>query len=296
MSRNALVFLWFLVALAPVWGQTPEEKKATIEFVRGLQTSNGGFLPGPSSGNARPEPSLRAATAGLRSLKYFGGEPRDRDGCMRFVEKCFDKASGGFVDRTDGKGKPEVVVTAVGLMAVVELKMPRETYVGPAVKFLEDHAASFEEIRMAAAGLESIGVRSAKADQWTAQVDRIRNPDGTFGQADDRVRSTGGAAAALLRLGARLDHRDDVIKTLKMGQRQDGAYGKAGVAGSDLETTYRVVRALRMLKEQPAEVARCRSFVARCRNPEGGYAVTPNAPSTISATYFAGIILHWLDE
>ena len=80
------------------------------------------------------------------------------------------------------------------------------------------------------------------------------------------------------------------------GQRPDGAYGKEGTEVSDLETTYRVLRSLVMLKEKPADVARCRTFVAKCRNSDGGYGVTPKTPSTASATYFAAIILHWLES
>jgi hypothetical protein len=37
-----------------------------------------------------------------------------------------------------------------------------------------------------------------------------------------------------------------------------------------------------------------RSFVAKCRNADGGYGVAPGQPSNISGTYFAAIILHWL--
>jgi prenyltransferase beta subunit len=294
MQRTTWVFLWSIVCLGPAWGQTAEEKKGTVAFLRALQTADGGFAPMPTGPGGVAQGSLRATTAALRGLKYFGGAPRDRDGCIRFVHSCFDGESGAFRDQPSVKGKPDVVVTAVGLMAVTELKMPGDH--ARAFKFLEDHAMTFEEIRMAAAGFESVEAKPATADRWIAQLVKLRNPDGTFGQGDDRVRFTGGAAAALLRLGATIEHRDDVIKLLKTGQRADGAYGKEGSAASDLETSYRVVRSLRMLKEKPADVGKCRAFVARCRHADGGYSVGVNGTSTVSGTYFASIILHWLDE
>ena len=39
-----------------------------------------------------------------------------------------------------------------------------------------------------------------------------------------------------------------------------------------------------------------RAFVAKCRNDDGGYGVAPGLASTAGGTYFASIILHWLDE
>lgn len=289
MRRLTIVLLCAGVWSVPAQGQTAEEKQATISFLRGLQAPDGGFRPAP--GGKTPS-GLRATSAALRALKYFGGEPRDREASKRFVTSCFDKTSGGFADRP--QGKPDTILTAVGLAAIVELEMPRENYLDPAIHYLTDHAKGFEEVRMAAAGLEAVGKRPAQADTWLEQLDKMRNSDGTFGKGSGVVRATGGATAAILRLGGKLANRAKVIQTLKNGQRPDGGYGKEDVAGSDLETSYRVVRSLVMLKEKSADVAKLRTFIARCRNADGGYGVTPGQPSTVGATYFAGTLLHWL--
>jgi hypothetical protein len=89
-------------------------------------------------------------------------------------------------------------------------------------------------------------------------------------------------------------HRDRVIKIIRGGQPKDGGFGKGDADGSDLETCYRVVRALVMLKARPADVKGLRRFIDRCRNTDGGYGISPGQPSSAPATYFAGIILHWL--
>src|SRR5207302_532053 len=81
---------------------------------------------------------------------------------------------------------------------------------------------------------------------------KTRNDDGTFGKDDDKARDTGGAAVVILRLGGKLEHQDNVLKAVRAGQRKDGAFGKAGSETSDLESTYRIMRLLHMLKEQPA--------------------------------------------
>ena len=51
-----------------------------------------------------------------------------------------------------------------------------------------------------------------------------------------------------------------------------------------------------MLKEKLANVEGMRRFIARCRNSDGGYGVTPGQTSSASGTYYAGIILHWLEQ
>jgi prenyltransferase beta subunit len=295
MKRAMLVGLSALVWLSPVRAQTPEEKKATVEFVQKLQTNTGGFLPAPAAPTdaKAPTPTVRATSSALRALKYFGGEAKDRAAAGKFVESCFDKASGGFAD-TPG-GKPDVFTTAVGLMAMMELKLPPEPYVEPGVKFLTENAKQFEEVRIGAAGLETVNKRPKQADAWLEQVVKTANPDGTYGKGPGTARATGGAVAAVLRLGGKVEQRENVVKALKSEQRADGGFGKEEEQGSDLETSYRVMRAFHMMKEKPDD-PKLRAFVAKCRNTDGGYGAAPGQKSNISATYFASIILHWLDQ
>src|SRR5262245_6091008 len=243
MKRFVLPVLLLFVCLAPAWAQTADEKKETIAWLQKLQQPDGGFIltPAPPTA-ARPEGStLRATSAVLRALKYFGGEPRDRDAAAKFVDRAFDKDSGGF-SNTQPELKPDVVSTAVGLMALVELKMPQDKYVEPAVKYLTANAKEFEDVRMAAAGLEAVGKTSPKAKEWVEQVKKTRNADGSWGKGDGVARDTGGTAVLVLRLGGDLEHADAVVKALKAGQRDDGGFGKEGAKGSDLETSYRVLR------------------------------------------------------
>src|SRR5262245_6120567 len=242
MKRYVPAVLLLLAGLAPLCGQSPElqalvlRRIQTVGYLENLQTAEGGFLPAVGE----KQPSLRATSSALRALKYNGGKVPNAQACIKFVSGCFDKASGGFTDRP-GQGKPDVVTTAVGLMAVVELKMPAGDYAGPATEFLAKNARTFEEVRMAAAGLEAIGKKSEKNEDWLKMLAGMRNKDGTFGKGDDVVRSTGGAVAAQLRLGEKIDNPERVVKALRGGQRADGGFGKEGAKTSDLETSYRVM-------------------------------------------------------
>jgi prenyltransferase beta subunit len=299
VTQTSLVCLAIVVLLlppAPAQAQSPEEKQATIKFLQQLQSPSGGFLTGPEHPKMRRPtvPSLRATNAALRALKYFGGEPRDPKAAARFVASCFDKSSGGFADRPNTG--PDTVSSAVGIMAVVEAKLPTEPYADAVVKYLGTHAKGFEEIRLAAAGLEAINKHPPQPEDWLKQIRALQNPDGTFGKGPGAARDTGSAVAAILRLGGKIENPDRVIQVMKDGQLADGAFGKAEVETSDLETTYRVTRSLHMLKVKPADPDRVRAFIAKCRNTDGGYGVAPGLLSSASGTYFAAIILHWLDE
>src|SRR5262245_12844146 len=131
MTRCFAAAAVLLVVLAPVRGQTADEKKQSIKYLQGLQTKDGGFITHKDD----KAPTLRATSSAVRALHYFGGDVPDAKGAAEFVARCFDSNTGGFKDTPDGK-EPGVALTAVGLMAVSELKMPQEKYVEPAVKYL----------------------------------------------------------------------------------------------------------------------------------------------------------------
>ncbi len=296
MKRCVLVLLFLTMPVPLVRAQSADERKATVAWLKALQTTDGGFLAAPSNpaGNRLNQSSLRGTSSALRALKYFGGTPKDAGAAAAFIEKCYDKDSGGFADVP--KGKPDVAVTAVGIMAVVAANLPTKPYAEGVSKYLSEKAKSFEDIRIAVAGFEALGQRPALAGEWLKEVAQLRQSDGTYGKGDGMARDTGGATVVVLRLGGEVEKAENVMKALKAGQRDDGAFGKADAKGSDLETTYRVMRCYWMLKEQPANPEKLRAFIAKCRNADGGYSVMPGQESTVSGTYYAGSVLHWLAD
>lgn len=188
-----------------------------------------------------------------------------------------------------------MTATAIGAMALVELKIPTAPYEAKLLRYLGARAKTFEEIRIAAAGLEALGKKPPEADGWLQQIGWERNVDGTFGSPGD-ARATGGATVVVLRLGGKVEEPAKVLAALNAGQRKDGGFGKGEQdEPSDLDSTYRVLRCYHMLKAKP-DAARVLAFVDKCRNADGGYGVAPGKPSTVGATYNAGIIRHWLGE
>ncbi|HEX5271843.1 MAG TPA: prenyltransferase/squalene oxidase repeat-containing protein [Gemmataceae bacterium] len=293
MKRLALVALCLAVCVPSLRAQSADEKKATVAYLQGSQQADGGFL--PAAGTKTSKSSLRSTTSALRALKYFGGAAKDTKTAAAFVEKCFDKESGGFADSPGGK--PDVVTTAVGLMALKELDVLEGRYIEPALRYLGKEVKSFEDIRIAAAGCEGIGVfPNPQFKDWLAELAKLRHDDGTYGTGDGAARETGGAVVAVLRLRGKVPHQDNVLKTIRAGQREDGGWGKAGAKASDLESSYRVMRCFHMLKERPADVEKLKGFIAKCRNKDGGYGTAPGQASSVSGCYYVGIITHWLEE
>ncbi len=290
MKRHLLVGCCLVLVPLAGLGQSPDQKKATIAYLQPLQQKDGGFV--ASAG--QPKSSLRATLTALRALKYFGGDAKDRDAAVTFVKSCFDKDSGGFADQPGGK--PDVILTAIGAMALVELKQSTAPYEPGLLKYLGDQAKEFEQVRLAAAAVEALGKQPPQAKDWLAQVRKMATPDGSYGKGDGTARETGSAIVTVLRLGGKVEHPEAILKTLNAGQRSDGGFGKANAKGSDLESCYRITRAYHMLKAKPEKTAALREFIAKCRNADGGYGVEPGQPSTTGATYYASIILHWLGE
>lgn len=295
MHRVLFLALFLPIPLA---AQTAEEKQATIKFLTSLQQPDGGFIaapPGPKP-ESKPMSSLRATSAAVRAIKYFGGEVPNKDKTIQFVKSCYSRSDRGFSDQP--KGKIDVPTTAVGMMAAAELYPDEFNSNHDEMRcagYLTDNAKTFEERRLAVAGMEAAKV-STVLDDWFREVRKTANPNGTYGKGDGQARETGGVIAMFLRAGQKLsdDHRKAVIAALQAGQRPDGGFGKAGEKGSDGETTYRVMRAFHLLKEKPNDVAKLKEFFAKCRNADGGYGVAPGQPSTVSGTYYAAAVGMWL--
>ena len=293
MRFFSVSFALFFPILAPA--QSAVDDRATIDYLLSLQQPDGGFLAAALDPKQDPKPasSLRATSAAVRSLRYRGAELPNKVKIEKFAAACFDEKSGGFSDAPGGK--PDLLLTAVGLMAVVELGIPQERYVPKATKYLVENAMSFEEARIAIAGFEAVGALPSDdiRKRWANTSQSMKNADGTYGRDDGSVRETGSATAMMLRLKLDLD-TSAILPLLKNGQRDDGGYGKAGVKASDLETSYRVVRALHMLKEKPRRGEKLQGFIAECRNADGGYGVGPGKPSSSGGTYYATVIQRWL--
>ncbi len=280
----AVIFaLGIAFATAPALAQTPAEYAETAAFAAAHQNKDGGF-----TAKLGEKSSLGATNSGLKVLLHVGGSVPDVLACVKYVKSCRD-SSGGFAQ--EPSGKPDVITTAVGLMAASELKIADADLVKAAIDYLGKNAKTFEEVRMAIAGLEAVHTPSPDFPRWLDQINTLREPDGTFGKGAGKAYATGGAAAAILRMGMKLENRDAIISAIKAGQH-DGAWSKED-GPPELGATYRVMRALYMLREKP-DVEQLMSFIKRCRQSDGSYASSPGGTGDMGGTYTATIITRWV--
>lgn len=286
-----------LIALVPstAFAQTKEiqdqinQKLAAAKWILARENPGGGFA---LTAAADAGPGLRPTNGAIRALKYLGAEVPNKDKHAAFVMKCYDPAAGTFAEPDT---KPDVGSTAIGILTATELGIPHEKY-AKAMDYLKVNAKTFEDVRIGAAAVEAWGVKECpfKLDEWfaiaTKQGDMPGSPPKEGG-----ARDAGSLAAMYLRVGRELP--PSTAKTVIVGgQRDDGGWGKAGEKASDVESTYRVMRALYLLKEKPKDGAKLRAFLAKHRNADGGSGTTPGGPSNMSGTYYAAIITKWLDE
>lgn len=261
------------------------DQTKTLEYIASLRDgATGAYRVIPDG-----PPSLRACNGAIKALKYLGGKLPDKEKTAAFVLACHDPVTGGFAEPG---GKPDVVITSIGVMAACELGIPREKF-ARAMPYLAEHARTFEEVRIAAAAVEAWGVRDCPFDltPWV----KIADDQYALWKKDSlSVRDAGSLAAFYLRLGKPLLDADALRDQMRQGQFPDGGYGKPGAKTSDLETTYRVMRSLMLLKEKPADGTKLKAFLAQCRNADGGYGVTPGAASSMSGVYYMAMVQHWL--
>ncbi|MDB5352809.1 MAG: putative peptidase [Planctomycetota bacterium] len=282
--RRFVVVLAMLAFAVPVRGQSPVEMAKTAALIESWQNPDGGF--GAAKGE---KSSLGATSSAIRMLKNVGGSIPDIAGCRAYVTSCFDPTTGAFTNEPGGK--PGVAITASGLMAVGELGTATDKMILGAIGYFGKEAQSFEDVRIAVAGLEAVKKRSLDFARWSLEIEADRNPDGTWGKGGEQAFATGSRVAALLRMGAPIDKPDAVLAAMKAGQRPDGGWSKDGTT-SDLGSTYRIMRSFFMMKARP-DLEAVRSYLMTHRQEDGGYASKPGGKDG-GGTYFVTTVNRWV--
>ena len=110
---------------------------------------------------------------------HVGGSVPDVLGCVNYVKSC-RVPSGGFA--AEPGGKPDVITTAIGLMAASELKIADSDMIKAAIAYLGKNAEVVRGSQDGHRRPRSHRIRLARLPA-VARADRTRcaNPDGTFG-------------------------------------------------------------------------------------------------------------------
>ena len=272
------------VTQTPAFAQTPAEYAETAAYAAAHQNTDGGFAAKPGQ-----KSSLGATNSGLKVLLHVGGSVPDILGCVKYVKSCRD-SSGGFAPEPGGK--PDVVTTAIGLMAASELKIADAELVKAAIDYLRQER---QDVRGGPDGHR----RSRSRPRTLARFSALARADQQPSRARRNVRQRRGQGVCdRWRCRGDLAHGNEARKPRRDHQRdqgrpaQEGAWSKED-GPPDLGATYRVMRALYMLREKP-DVDRLLSFIKRCRQSDGSYASSPGGTGDLGGTYTATIITRWV--
>lgn len=270
---------------------------STVQFVRNCLQADGGYSNSPAAKST----SLSTTSASLRVLNYLKTKPEQLSKTKAYCWACFDRNNGVFRDRPDGK--PSYRSTAVGVMAIVALKERFSDQERERVLKSLLHSEQPEEIRLGAAALEALLIDkqlSSIPPVWLEKLNSVFNPhlrtDGSYGQGHEQARNTAGYVAAYLRLGYPHTSKDGLLKLLQVSQLESGGWSNEK-GELDLEATYRVMRCLYLMQCRDIKVLdRCEKLISGLKQADGGYALPGQLTSSVSATYFALSIQHWLQE
>ena len=284
---RALFALLLLPTLA--FAQTAEETKATVAFIEGLRDKETGAYKVTADG----KPSLRACNGAVKSLKALGEKVTQIEKIQKFILSCYDAKTGAFAEPG---GKPDVTITSVGIIVACEVGVPHGDFL-KAMHYVLGRANTFEEVRITAAAVEAWGSENLNLGELRDSIGADREI------AADDARMNASELVTWLRLKSADRYKEWVVervakleKTLAPNQRRDGGWGKLGEKTSDIESTYRVMRAFKMLDAKPKDVPQLQKFIASHRNKDGGSATKPGEPSSMSGTYYAVVISKWLDD
>lgn len=266
---------------------------STLDFLASMQNPDGSFASARWSDGELGRSTLRTTRTAIRAHRLLGLKVPNQERVVSYLKACFDKESGGFAQEPGLMADP--ISTSVALMILKDLEQPFEPYLTRATDFINANTSGFEQVRMVAPSCEELGFSLPNAKIWIEQIEKTRNPDGSFGKDLGRARFTALHEVALSRLGIPAA-KEQVVKILNEGQRSDGGFGSDSQFGSDLEACYRVLRLYYRLQRKPNNVEGLHAFIDSCRNADGGYGRQPKERSSVHGTYYAIILKDWLNQ
>ncbi len=281
-------------ALAPLQYLGKEGSAKTAQYLASLRVATGGYATQLGS-----SPTLAATFQARKALKVLGVKAVQPELDTAFVRKCVEPGTNYFVTRPGEKST--VMTSAGGIMTAVAVGLGDVADFKPVLEAnsrrLQLEAKSYEEIRLSAAAFEALGEEPRVRREWIHQLRKTQGNDGGYGPENSRLRDTGGVIAAFLRLGETIPDREKQVylEYFLESQKHGGGFGMTVDSPSDMDSTYKVGRAIWLMRESP-NVQKLTAFLKKCHTANGGFADRPGDEPTLSDTYKAVLVSSWLKE
>lgn len=273
----------------------PDFKTESVDFLNGLQQSNGGFTNTQTGSRGRTAYTYDVVLA----LKILGEPVPRRDDVISFLRNN-QVANGGYtenaVDSTEAMHSTFWAVTTLDSLGVDVSDSTARQYVQTSDR--RENNGGFGNVPGMASGirftfdvvhaLNLIGEEPLNRTAAAQFLRRHRKPDGGFGPGSlnhSTTEDTYRATYALQLLDASIQNRQDAIDFLRSAQNDDGGFGWAPGSTSRGSYTFRAVKALHLLGADPKDVDGVIDYLKSLQNADGGFGNFPADDSDVTATY-----------
>ena len=134
--------------------------------IAALHSEKGGYR-----SQAGEPSSLAGTTKALRAYRYLGIELLDKEPQKEFLLSCFRADEAAFAE--PGTKEPTILANAFALMMMAELELPEDVHAVSARDFLVEHVETHNEIYMALAGLQTMGLTKEIPADWILEMMEI---------------------------------------------------------------------------------------------------------------------------
>ncbi|MCY3412867.1 MAG: hypothetical protein INQ03_14615 [Candidatus Heimdallarchaeota archaeon] len=273
---------------------TSAETSLVIDFLKGMQTGNGGFV----NSYLQTSETISYTASALETLSLLG-DSADNTLALSFINSL-ETVDGGFKYQSTSVSS-SIKSTYFALLALESIGgSPSNTtktleYLVNYIPDLGGYGAvpgaepSLRTTFDAVAALSYMNRTPTLVTKITDYVDSYRNIDGGFGLSGSYVESTLRAVEIYNLLAVPFPNPAETITFLKSNQQLDGGFSKgAGKSISYVISTYRTVKALDLLGSSPDDIQGVISYLDSTYNSaDGGYGGFFNDNSDISSTYRA---------
>lgn len=196
-----------------------------------------------SGGNRNAEedagPTLAATVMALRAMRYSGVEMKDTKFHQAFLLSCYRPEVAAFVE--NGAGEPTVLANSFALMLMGELGMPEDVHAVSARDYLVENAETLDEIYMAMAGMQVMGLADEVPASWMkTMMDTAVSEEAP---AYDKAR----AIVTCMRTGFNLPDYSLFLEPIQSTLKEVTADADFHKDAKALQATYTLARALMMI-------------------------------------------------